>query len=61
MKGHFRYGAGDFEMAVGLLARKKIDVKSLISKIFEFEQAIEAWEATGRGEGVKNLIRGVKD
>lgn len=61
IKGHFRYMTRDFEMAIGLLERKKIDVKPLISRVFPFEQATEAWEATRKGEGIKNVIEGVRD
>ena len=57
LKGSFRYGTGDYELAVGLL--EKIDVKKLITRTVEFRQAPEAWEAVGRGEGIKTLIRGV--
>lgn len=42
MKGCFRYGPGDFELAVDLLRRKRIDVKRLITKEVNFEQATEA-------------------
>lgn len=29
--------------------------------MFPFEEAIKAWEMTLRGEGIKNLIRGVAE
>jgi D-xylulose reductase len=61
MRGCFRYGAGDYELAVSLLAKKLVDVKPLISSVTPFEKATEAWEKTGRGEGIKNLIQGVQD
>lgn len=61
MKGCFRYGAGDFELALQLIREGKVKVKSLISSEVPFEQATEAWERTSRGEGIKNLIRGVQD
>jgi D-xylulose reductase len=61
VRGCFRYGAGDYELAVSLLAKKLVDVKPLISSVTPFEKATEAWEKTGRGEGIKNLIRGVQD
>jgi D-xylulose reductase len=59
VRGCFRYGAGDYELAVGLLEKKLVDVKPLISSVTPFEKATEAWEKTGRGEGIKNLIQGV--
>jgi D-xylulose reductase len=61
VRGCFRYGAGDYELAVGLLEKGLINVKPLISSVTPFEKATEAWEKTGRGEGIKNLIQGVQD
>lgn len=60
LKGCYRYGAGDYELAMRLLASKKVGVKELISSVTPFEKAPEAWERTGKGEGIKNLIEGVK-
>lgn len=60
-KGCFRYGAGDFELAIGFLRDGKIDVNKLISRTVAFEEAPDAWESVGRGEGIKTLIRGVQD
>ncbi|KAF2638401.1 GroES-like protein [Massarina eburnea CBS 473.64] len=59
VKGCFRYSSGDYELAVSLLSRGSIDVKSLISSTSPFEDATVAWEKTKKGEGIKNLIRGV--
>lgn len=61
VKGSFRYGPGDFGVALSLVGSGKVNLNSLISKEFPFEEAIEAWEATHRGEGIKNLIRGPQD
>jgi D-xylulose reductase len=61
VKGCFRYGVGDFEMAIGFLRDGKIDVKKLISRTVDFKEAPDAWESVGRGEGIKTLIRGVQD
>ncbi|KAF2681010.1 GroES-like protein [Lentithecium fluviatile CBS 122367] len=61
VRGCFRYGAGDYELAVSLLTRAIINVKPLISSTTRFEEATEAWKKTARGEGIKNLIRGVDD
>ena len=61
VKGCFRYGAGDFELAIGFLRDGKIDVKKLISRRVAFEEAPDAWESVGRGEGIKTLIHGVQD
>ena len=59
--GAFRYGPGDYEIALGFLEKGAIPVKELITKVFPFENATEAWEATRRGQGIKNLIQGVQD
>ncbi|KAI8933667.1 hypothetical protein NX059_009388 [Plenodomus lindquistii] len=61
MRGCFRYVAGDYLLAIGLLKGLLVDVKPLISSVTPFEEATEAWEKTASGTGVKNLIRGVQD
>ncbi|KAL3468128.1 GroES-like protein [Aspergillus heterothallicus] len=61
LKTAFRYAPRDYEIALGLLESGAVSVKPLISSIVPFEQAAEAWERTGRGEGIKNLIEGVRD
>lgn len=60
-KASFRYGPGDYDLALELVSVGKVDVKPLVSNIFPFENAPEAWECTRKGEGIKNLIQGVKD
>ncbi|KAF1971627.1 GroES-like protein [Bimuria novae-zelandiae CBS 107.79] len=61
VRGCFRYNSGDYELAVSLISKGMIDVKPLISSETDFEDATAAWEKTARGEGIKNLIRGVQD
>ncbi|RFN46896.1 putative xylitol dehydrogenase [Fusarium flagelliforme] len=61
MKTCFRYGPGDFEIALGLLESSKVSVSSFISNIVPFEKAPQAWDKTMRGEGIKNIIKGVED
>jgi D-xylulose reductase len=61
VRGCFRYGAGDYELAVSYLRNKLIDVKPMISSVTRFEDATKAWDKTARGEGIKNLIQGVQD
>ena len=58
MKGCYRYGEGDFKIALGLIAEGQLAVKELITKKVDFGQAVEAWETTRKGEGIKTLIRG---
>ncbi|RAK97675.1 NAD(P)-dependent alcohol dehydrogenase [Aspergillus ibericus CBS 121593] len=60
-KGCYRYGPGDFDLGISLVGRGRLDLSGLISNIFPFERATEAWEAARRGEGIKTLIEGPKD
>lgn len=59
VKGCFRYGPGDFGLALELVLHERIGLKRLITKVVSFEEVAEAWETTRRGEGIKTLIRGV--
>lgn len=61
LKTCFRYGPGDYEVALDMLCSGTIAVKSLISSTVPFEKAEEAWEKTRKGEGLKNLIQGIQD
>ncbi|KAJ5157743.1 uncharacterized protein N7482_008843 [Penicillium canariense] len=59
VKGCFRYGPGDYKMALELALTRKIELRPLITRVFPFEKVTEAWETTKKGEGIKTLIRGV--
>lgn len=61
VRGCFRYSSGDFSLAAELLRKGLVEVTSLISSVSPFENVIQAWEKTARGEGIKNLIEGVMD
>ncbi len=58
MKGSFRYGSGDYALAVELVATGKIDVKALITGTVKFTEAEEAFKAVKSGKGIKTLILG---
>ncbi|KAL1899345.1 Endo-1,4-beta-xylanase 2 [Ceratocystis pirilliformis] len=58
MKGSFRYGSGDYELAIELVRTGKVDVKSLISSVVPFEKAEEAFKQVREGRAVKVLIAG---
>lgn len=58
IKGCFRYGPGDFKMALELALMGRIGLKPLITKVVSFDKVTEAWETAKRGEGIKTLIRG---
>lgn len=61
VRGCFRYGSGDYRMALSLMAQGTVRPKMLLSSLTPFHDAISAWERTGRGEGIKNLIEGPLD
>jgi D-xylulose reductase len=61
MHGAFRYNDGDFKVALDILEAGTYPLKKLISNIFDFEKATDAWDATNNGRGIKNLIRGYRD
>ncbi|KAH8429807.1 NAD(P)-dependent alcohol dehydrogenase [Aspergillus melleus] len=61
VRGCFRYGPGDFQLGVRRASEGRIQVKRFITKVVPFERAVEAWETTRRGEGIKTLIKGVED
>jgi L-iditol 2-dehydrogenase len=60
-KTSFRYGPGDYKMAIELLESRRVSVKSLITHSYEFKSAEEAFIGTGRQEGIKCLIYGPRD
>lgn len=59
IRGSFRYGSGDYKLAVGLVASGKINVKDLITGTVDFHNAEQAFKEVKVGKGVKTLIAGV--
>lgn len=57
-KGSFRYGSGDYRLAVDLVSRGVIDIKKLITGTVKFEEAENAFKSVKAGEGIKVLIAG---
>ncbi|KAJ5371733.1 hypothetical protein N7517_003739 [Penicillium concentricum] len=57
LKGSFRYGPGDFKLALEMVMLEKVNLKPLITKTVPFKNTVEAWEIAKRGEGIKTLIR----
>ncbi|KAL3418143.1 xylitol dehydrogenase [Phlyctema vagabunda] len=57
-KASFRYGAGDYDLAIELLRSDKINLKPLITHSYEFGSAEEAFAGTARQEGIKTIIYG---
>ncbi|KAG5913348.1 hypothetical protein E4U42_001248 [Claviceps africana] len=57
-RGSFRYGPGDYELAIELVAGGRVDVKSLITAVVPFARAEEAFKKVHEGEVIKMLIAG---
>lgn len=58
-KGSFRYGSGDYKLAVELVASGKINVKEFITAEFKFEDAEQAYIDMKSGKGIKTIIAGL--
>lgn len=58
VRGSFRYGPGDYELAVDLVATGKVDVKRLASDVVPFEKAEDAFKKVHEGQVIKILIAG---
>lgn len=58
VKGSFRYGAGDYELAVRFLAEGKVSVKELITGRVSFKDAEKAFDDVKNARGIKILIEG---
>lgn len=58
LKGSFRYGSGDYKLAVEFVGSGKVEVKNLISREVGFKEAEEAFKDVKAGKGIKVLIRG---
>jgi D-xylulose reductase len=58
VKGSFRYGSGDYRLAIDLVSSGKISVKELITGRVKFEEAETAFKEVKAGKGIKILIEG---
>ena len=60
-KGSFRYGPGDYPLAIALVEQGKIDLKPLITHRYTFDQAVEAFQTTRLGKSAdgKGVIKAV--
>ncbi|KAK4503443.1 hypothetical protein PRZ48_004358 [Zasmidium cellare] len=61
VKGSFRYGGGDYALAVELIATGRVDVKELITGKVKFTEAEKAFAEVKAAKGIKTLIEGVED
>ncbi|KAH8586568.1 putative xylitol dehydrogenase [Bisporella sp. PMI_857] len=57
-KTSFRYGPGDYALAIELLASKRINLGPLITNSYEFDSAEQAFVETGKNGGIKSIIYG---
>jgi len=60
-KGSFRYGPGDYRLALALITQQKVDLRPLVTHRFRFEDAATAFDVTrkGRSEDGKDLIKAI--
>lgn len=58
VKGSFRYGSGDYQLAVDLLSSGQVSVKELITGQVKFRDAEQAFESIKAAKGIKILIEG---
>ncbi|KAK4144810.1 chaperonin 10-like protein [Dichotomopilus funicola] len=57
-RGSFRYGSGDYKLAIDLVAAGKVDVKALVNGVVAFKDAEEAFQKVKEGQVIKILIAG---
>jgi L-iditol 2-dehydrogenase len=58
LKGSFRYGPGDYKLAVDLLSSNRVHLDSLITHEFAFEEAEKAFQNVAGRAGIKSIIYG---
>ena len=58
ISGSFRYGSGDYKLAVDMVANGQVDVKKLITGKVSFKDAEQAFNDVKGGKGIKTLIEG---
>lgn len=56
--GSFRYGSGDYDLAVELVRTGQVPVKKLVTSTVAFKDAEEAFKKVKEGEAIKVLIAG---
>ncbi|KFY43557.1 hypothetical protein V495_03886 [Pseudogymnoascus sp. VKM F-4514 (FW-929)] len=63
VKGSFRYGSGDYKLAISMLENGQVDLKKLITEKYKFEDAEQAFKDVQAGKQglIKVLIGGVED
>ena len=57
-KGSYRYGPGDYKLAIELLKTGKVKVKQLITNRYDFSDAEQAFVDLSTRQGIKSIIYG---
>ena len=58
LKGSFRYGPGDYRLAIELLDSNRVRLDSLITHEFAFEDAEKAFQNVASITGIKSVVYG---
>ena len=58
VKGCFRYGPGDFKLAIGLLNSRRINLADLVTHEYPFSQVEDAFKNVLGRAGIKTVIYG---
>ena len=58
VRGSFRYGSGDYRLAMSMVTSGQVDVKKLITGVVSFQRAEEAIKMVKGGKVIKVLIAG---
>lgn len=58
LKGSFRYGSGDYKLAIELMASNRVRIDGLITHEYPFTRAEEAFKNVAARTGIKSVIWG---
>lgn len=56
--GSFRYGPGDYKLAIACVASGRVDLDGFVTEVFSFEEAESAFESVVGKRGIKTVICG---
>jgi D-xylulose reductase len=54
--GSVRHTAGCFQAAIDLVARKRVDLRPLITSVYPLTKSVDALEAVRKGDDMKIVI-----
>lgn len=57
-KGSFRYGPGDYQLALDLLAARRVSLDEIVTHEYSFRKAQDAFENVASRAGIKSVIYG---